>query len=150
MDKKNAPYGGVIEKLTGCSDRMTISQAVVFLERQGLSITKTMIQNYVRVNALTPPVDGRRYTRNHILMIILIDRFKSVCSLEEIGRLLSPYAQNAINGENPDMFDVYKKFCELFDSKTKSLREIKSENPLLSAAAEAAACKNFISEALIN
>jgi len=43
-------------RIATLSDELTISQVVKFFERQGRSFTKTMIQNYVRVGVLPPPV----------------------------------------------------------------------------------------------
>lgn len=86
-------------KIATLSDELTISQVVKFFERQGRSFTKTMIQNYVRVGVLPPPVDKRHYTKNHLVLLALIDQLKSVYSLEEIKTVLAPVRNN------PDIFD---------------------------------------------
>lgn len=94
------------------SDELTISQVVKFFERQGRSFTKTMIQNYIRVGVLPPPVDKRYYTKNHLIMLTLIDNLKSIYSLDEIRTVLEPIRND------PDIFeddiikatDVYKNY----------------------------------------
>lgn len=102
-------------KIATLSDELAISQVVKFFERQGRSFTKTMIQNYVRVGVLPPPVDKRYYTRNHLVLLTLIDSLKSIYSLEEIKTLLEPVRNN------PDIFeddlikanDVYRNYITM-------------------------------------
>lgn len=99
-------------KFATLSDELTISQVVKFFERQGRSFTKTMIQNYVRVGVLPAPIDKRYYTKNHLVLLTLIDSLKTVHSLEEIKVVLEPIRNN------PDIFeddiiktnDVYKNY----------------------------------------
>lgn len=102
-------------KIATLSDELAISQVVKFFERQGRSFTKTMIQNYVRVGVLPPPVDKRYYTRDHLVLLTLIDSLKSIYSLEEIKTLLEPVRNN------PDIFeddlikanDVYRNYITM-------------------------------------
>lgn len=86
-------------KIATLSDELTISQVVKFFERQGRSFTKTMIQNYVRVGVLPPPLEKRNYTKNHLVLLALIDELKAIYSLEEIRTVLAPIRNN------PDVFD---------------------------------------------
>jgi DNA-binding transcriptional MerR regulator len=102
-------------KIATLSDELTISQVVKFFQRQGKSFTKTMIQNYVRVGVLPPPVDKRYYTKDHLILLTLIDNFKAIYSLDDIKSVLTPIRNN------PDVFDddivkttdVYKNYLTL-------------------------------------
>ncbi len=102
-------------KIATLSDELAISQVVKFFEKQGRSFTKTMIQNYVRVGVLPPPIDKRYYTRNHLILLTLIDNLKAIYSLEEIRTLLEPVRNN------PEIFeddiikakDVYKNYVDM-------------------------------------
>jgi len=102
-------------KIATLSDELTISQVVRFFEKQGKSFTKTMIQNYVRVGVMPPPIEKRYYTRNHLILLTLIDNLKNVYSLEEIKTVLAPVRNN------PDIFDddmikamdIYKSYIEM-------------------------------------
>jgi DNA-binding transcriptional MerR regulator len=102
-------------KIATLSDELTISQVVKFFQRQGKSFTKTMIQNYVRVGVLPPPVDKRYYTKDHLILLTLIDNFKAIYSLDDIKSILTPIRNN------PDVFDddivkttdVYKNYLTL-------------------------------------
>jgi len=102
-------------KIIAMNEEMTISQVVKFFERQGRSFTKTMIQNYIRVGVLPPPVDKRYYTKNHLVLLTLIDSIKSIYTLDEIKNILAPIMNN------PEIFeddlikitDVYKNYLAL-------------------------------------
>ena len=152
MALRNVPDLGILDILKGYNDKMTISQAVIFFERQGYSITKTMIQNYIRVYVLPPPVNKRWYTKNHILMILLIDCLKTIYSLDEIRGLFAPVVEDAFSNDNPDnnMAVIYKSFCDYYENKFKSISaQIKTdrEGPYINnlfVAAESVACRNYI------
>lgn len=117
-------------KIATLSDELTISQVVKFFERQGRSFTKTMIQNYVRVGVLPPPVEKRYYTKNHLVLLTLIDNLKAIYSLEEIKTVLMPIRNN------PELFDddiikamdVYRNYLamrkETLDQWKKSLPDM--------------------------
>lgn len=49
-----------------------------------------MIQNYVRVGVIPPPVDKRYYTKNHLILLTLVDNLKLIYSLDEIKTLFGP------------------------------------------------------------
>jgi hypothetical protein len=96
---------------------MTISQVVRFFERHGLSFTKTMIQNYVRVGIIPPPVDKRYYHKKHLILLTMIDSLKGIFSLEEIGYLFRPIMKDVETFDDDiiDMSVVYTKFCSLYE-----------------------------------
>ncbi|RCX18300.1 DNA-binding transcriptional MerR regulator [Anaerobacterium chartisolvens] len=102
-------------KIATLSDELTISQVVKFFDKQGRNFTKTMIQNYVRVGVLPTPIDKRYYTKNHLILLTLIDNLKEIYSLEDIKKVLQPIRNN------PDIFeddiikttDVYKNYLTM-------------------------------------
>lgn len=117
-------------KIATLSDELTISQVVKFFEKQGRTFTKTMIQNYVRVGVLPPPIDKRYYTSNHLILLTLIDNLKSIYSLDEIKVVLAPIRNN------PEIFeddiiktaDVYKNYIRM---RKESLNNWKDSLPEL-------------------
>jgi DNA-binding transcriptional MerR regulator len=117
-------------RIATLSDELTISQVVKFFERQGRSFTKTMIQNYVRVGVLPPPLEKRYYTKNHLVLLTLIDNLKVIYSLEEIKTVLAPIRNN------PNIFDddiikttdVYKNYLTM---RNEALSHWKESLPLL-------------------
>ncbi|MDP4182584.1 MAG: DUF1836 domain-containing protein [Bacillota bacterium] len=102
-------------KILSLSDELTISQVVKFFTKQGRNFTKTMIQNYIRVGVLPPPIDKRYYTKDHLVLLTIIDNLKEIYSLEEIKEVLEPVRNN------PDIFeddifktiDIYNNYLEI-------------------------------------
>ena len=52
-------------------------------------LTKTMINNYAKAKIFPAPVK-KKYTKTHIMLLIMIYHLKSVLSIRDIGILLSP------------------------------------------------------------
>lgn len=50
-------------------------------------ITKTMINNYTK-SGLLKKADGKRYSKEHILMLVMIYQLKQTMSIEDIKKLL--------------------------------------------------------------
>ena len=53
-------------------------------------LTKTMINNYSKVGLLKP-IKGKKYTKDHILQMLLIYSLKNTITLPEIKTILEPY-----------------------------------------------------------
>lgn len=54
----------------------------------GAEITKSMVNNYVKVGLIKRPV-GKRYDREHLALLIMIGVLKQALSLECIGQVLA-------------------------------------------------------------
>ena len=52
-------------------------------------LTKTMINNYAKNDLLPPPI-RKKYSREHVLLLIFIYYFKGVMSINDIQVLLKP------------------------------------------------------------
>ena len=52
-------------------------------------LTKTMINNYTKNHLLPPPVK-KKYTREHVLMLIFIYYYKNILSIKDIETVLTP------------------------------------------------------------
>ena len=59
-------------------------------------LTKTMINNYAK-NKLLPPPEKKRYSKEHVLMLIFIYYFKNILSINDIQTLLTPITQKYFN-----------------------------------------------------
>ena len=79
----------ITTSLDSYSDKMTLSQVVVFFARNNITFTKTMIQNYVRVGILSPPINKRYYTKEHLITLVLTNILKEVSPLDDIKILLN-------------------------------------------------------------
>jgi len=73
------------------SPTLTISQVIKFCQKKSMNITRAMIQNYIRVGLLPPPKNKRLYTHNHLTILVLIDKLKTVFDIPTIQTALYPY-----------------------------------------------------------
>ena len=75
------------------------------------ALTKTMINNYTK-NKLLPPSNKKKYSREHIFLLIMIYYLKSILSISDIQSLLEPlseryFPENTENGLS--LSDIYQK-----------------------------------------
>ena len=76
-------------------------------------LTKTMINNYAKNDLLPPPVK-KKYTKEHLLVLIFIYYFKSILSIKDIGTLLEPMISRYFGSESElDMERVYEEICQM-------------------------------------
>ena len=76
-------------------------------------MTKTMINNYAKNDLLPSPVK-KRYSRNHLMMLIFIYYFKSILSINDIDKLLKPMSEQYFRDfSDPTLEDVYKEVFKL-------------------------------------
>ena len=86
-------------------------------------VTKTMINNYAKNRLLPAPVK-KKYSRNHILMLILIYYFKNVVSFSEIEALFSPLSQKHFaEGSVPELSELYREIFALEENQRESLKK---------------------------
>ena len=72
------------------SPKLTISQLIKFFEKKEMSLTRGMVQNYIRDGLLPPPVDKRFYTHKHIAALVIICKLKTVFDIPTIQKTLVP------------------------------------------------------------
>lgn len=85
-------------------------------------LTKTMINNYAKNDLLPPPVK-KKYSKDHILMLIFIYYLKNILSINDIRTLLTPLAQNyfSSNSSALSLEDIYKNIFQLESEQFNSL-----------------------------
>lgn len=108
-----------LDNIHNYNDKMTISQVVRFFERQDIHFTKTMIQNYVRHSVIPPPHEKRYYTKEHLIMLVIIDSVKEVYSLEEIKNIFPPAPLAADNENGASMTELYAQLLQIYQSAVK-------------------------------
>ena len=59
---------------------------------QDKTLTKTMINNYAKDN-LIPSPDKKKYTKDHMLLLLFIYYFKNILSINDISTLLKPVTE---------------------------------------------------------
>lgn len=78
------------------------------------TLTKTMINNYTK-NDVLPPPNKKRYSKEHIILLIYIYYLKNVVSISDIQTMLSPLIENFY--DNPkakySLEDIYSSMYEL-------------------------------------
>ena len=80
-------------------------------------LTKTMINNYAKNDLLPPPVK-KKYTREHLLVLIFIYYFKSILSIKDIGTLMDPMMEQHFGADDGfDMERVYEEICQMEKSR---------------------------------
>ncbi|MEG0275754.1 MAG: DUF1836 domain-containing protein [Coprobacillus sp.] len=89
-------------------------------------LTKTMINNYSK-EGLLKPIKGKKYSKDHILQMILIYSLKNTISIQEIKKVLQPYHE-----ETEKIEPIYNQFLEtkkeLSSQLTKELHQFIEDN----------------------
>ncbi|MBE5944695.1 MAG: DUF1836 domain-containing protein [Lachnospiraceae bacterium] len=78
------------------------------------TLTKTMINNYTK-NELLPPSNKKRYSKEHIILLIYIYYLKNVVSINDIHTMLTPLIENFYNNPKSPytLEDIYTQMYEL-------------------------------------
>ena len=80
-------------------------------------LTKTMINNYAKNNLLPAPVK-KKYSKEHLLVMIFIYYFKNILSIKDIETLLAPVTDRYFNSDSGmDMKSVYEEILNLQKSR---------------------------------
>ena len=82
-------------------------------------LTKTMINNYSK-EGLIMPVKGKKYTKEHILQMLLIYSLKNTLSIGEINRLLQGVYREGFDGDT--LCECYDRYIDM-KQKTKQRAE---------------------------
>jgi hypothetical protein len=77
-------------------------------------LTKTMINNYTKAGILMPP-KNKKYSKRHLILLILIYYLKQILSISDIRSIITPILNN-INTEDDDIIpleDIYDTILEI-------------------------------------
>ena len=77
-------------------------------------ITKTMINNYVKLGIMPAP-EKKKYSRSHIAYLIVICVLKQVYSISDIGKLISLTIQHF------ELSKAYNRFCANFEVSVRNV-----------------------------
>ncbi len=104
------------------SIELYMDQITTFMEKQlqgnkrheeDKILTKTMINNYSK-NNLLPPSDKKKYSKDHIILLIYIYYLKNFLSINDIQNLLNPMTNTYFQkSDGVTMSDIYKDLFEL-------------------------------------
>ncbi len=86
-------------------------------------LTKTMINNYAKNNLLPPPVK-KKYSNEHVLVMIFIYYFKNILCIKDIETVLAPITEKYFDKDTDfDITSVYEEICELEKSRISDLQK---------------------------
>lgn len=85
-------------------------------------LTKTMINNYTK-NNLLPPSVKKKYSKEHVLLLILIYYFKNILSIKDIETVLKPLREKYFTPDSElKLSDLYKEVCEMEKSRIEPMK----------------------------
>lgn len=64
------------------------------------TLTKTMINNYTKSHLL-PPSNKKKYSKDHILLLLFIFYLKPILSITDIQRVLEPLQEQLLDTDSP-------------------------------------------------
>ena len=107
-----------------------VDQVTTFIDSQLESVkrnddekilTKTMINNYTKSHVLPSP-EKKKYSKDHVLTLILIYYLKSFLSIKDIQTLLQPVTDKYFGTESAlSFYDLYEELVALGTGQAKAL-----------------------------
>lgn len=86
-------------------------------------LTKTMINNYAK-NKLLPPPEKKRYSREHLLMLVFIYYFKNILSISDIQTLMGPVTEKFFKSKgDKDLTYIYNEVFGMEKSQIEYLKK---------------------------
>ena len=86
-------------------------------------LTKTMINNYAKNDLLPSPLK-KKYSKEHMMILIMIYYFKGVLSFNDIHELLKPITERYFNSkEEFNLESIYKELFNIEEVQKESVKE---------------------------
>ncbi|WP_328597758.1 DUF1836 domain-containing protein [Velocimicrobium porci] len=84
-------------------------------------LTKTMINNYTKNNLLPSP-NKKKYSKEHMLLLIFIYYFKNILSISDIQTIFTPLTERFYNHQNDiSLEEIYNQIFQLSEEQINSL-----------------------------
>jgi len=85
-------------------------------------LTKTMINNYAKNDLLPPPVK-KKYSKEHMLILIMIYYFKGILSFSDIQEILRPITEHYFDKKDGFGLEaIYREVFEFEDVQKEALK----------------------------
>ncbi len=107
-----------------------MDQVTTFMDKQLKSskrytedklLTKTMINNYTK-NQLLPPPNKKKYTKEHMFLLIFIYYFKNILSINDIQSIFNPLTERYYGGRSEVRLEqIYEEIFRLEKEMTDAL-----------------------------
>lgn len=86
-------------------------------------LTKTMINNYAKMDLLPPPVK-KKYSREHMMTLIFIYFFKGVMSINDIQMLIKPITDEYFEDNDSISYEeIYDRLFNLGEMRIEHLKD---------------------------
>lgn len=86
-------------------------------------LTKTMINNYAKNDLLPPPVK-KKYSREHMMILIMIYYLKGFLSFHDIHEVLKPVTERYFGTDKEfDLESIYKEVFDFEDHQKAAVKE---------------------------
>ena len=86
-------------------------------------LTKTMINNYAK-NRLLPSPEKKKYSKEHMLLLIYIYYYKSILSIGDIQSLLEPLTQRYFHKDGEmNMQSIYEEVFSLEKEQVEKMKQ---------------------------
>ena len=86
-------------------------------------LTKTMINNYTKARILPPP-DKKKYSREHMFMLLFIYYYKGILSLDDLKVILEDVKNEHFKHRDLSVEDIYK---EVFSMEASQMDVLKND-----------------------
>lgn len=83
-------------------------------------LTPSMVNNYVKMRLLPPPV-RKKYGRKHIALLVMICTFKQSLSMAAVEKMLPPDEEEAIRADYARFVASHKRLALYFIQQVKSV-----------------------------
>ena len=84
-------------------------------------LTKTMINNYAKNDLLPPPV-RKKYSKDHLILLIFIYYYKNILSINDIQTLITPLKERFhVSDDELNLSKIYKTAFELQNEELEPL-----------------------------
>lgn len=87
-------------------------------------LTKTMINNYAKNDLLPAPIK-KKYSKEHILILVFIYYYKNILSIGDIQKLLKPITDNFFPGDK--RFGIEDIYSEVFSMQKDEIETLKKD-----------------------
>ncbi len=87
-------------------------------------LTKTMINNYAKNDLIPPPVK-KKYSKEHVLLLVFIYYLKGILSISDIQQLLKPITDQFFATD--DAFDLETVYEEVFGLESRQTDALKAD-----------------------
>lgn len=74
-------------------------------------MTKTMINNYAK-SRLLPSPEKKKYTKDHLMVLIMIYFYKNILSINDVTKLLSPLLDKHFHNEDMPLETIINTFLD--------------------------------------